>query len=69
MFSGHLAGGTHHAFRDRGEGFCIYSDIAVAANVALRDYPALIKKILIIDLDVHQVWRRRTFWVFIHWRY
>lgn len=47
--------GTHHAFRDRGEGFCYFSDIAVAANVALRDYPHLIRKILIIDLDVHQV--------------
>jgi len=52
--SGHIAGGTHHAFYDYGEGFCVFSDIAVAANVALRDYPNLIKKILIIDLDVHQ---------------
>lgn len=39
----------------RGEGFCVFSDIAVAANVALRDYPTLVKQILIIDLDVHQV--------------
>jgi acetoin utilization deacetylase AcuC-like enzyme len=51
--AGHLAGGTHHAFFDRGEGFCVFSDIAVAANVALRSYPS-IRKILIIDLDVHQ---------------
>lgn len=40
-------------FFDRGEGFCVFSDIAVAANVALRTYP-FIRKILIIDLDVHQ---------------
>ena len=38
---------------DRAEGFCIFSDIAVAANVALKEYPDL-RKILIIDCDVHQ---------------
>ena len=54
LFSAHVAGGTHHAFRDRGEGFCVFSDIAVAANVILRDYPDVVKTILIIDLDVHQ---------------
>mmetsp|Transcript_2363 Transcript_2363/g.3522 ORF Transcript_2363/g.3522 Transcript_2363/m.3522 type:complete len:426 (-) Transcript_2363:28-1305(-) len=54
IWGAHLAGGTHHAFRDRGEGFCVFSDIAVAANTILRDYPDFIKKILIIDLDVHQ---------------
>jgi len=53
--SGHLAGGTHHAFRDRGEGFCVFSDIAVASGVALRDYPNVVQRILIVDLDVHQV--------------
>ncbi len=52
--AGHIAGGTHHAFADRGEGFCVFSDIAVAANVALRDYPQLVQKVLIVDLDVHQ---------------
>ena len=52
--AGHIAGGTHHAFRDRGEGFCVFSDIAVAANVALRDYPDVVRRILIVDLDVHQ---------------
>ena len=46
------SGGTHHAFRARGEGFCLLNDIAVAANVLLRD--GLAKRILIIDLDVHQ---------------
>ncbi len=54
----HCAGGTHHAFADKMEGFCIFSDIAVAANVALRDYPAAVRRILIVDLDVHQgTWR------------
>jgi acetoin utilization deacetylase AcuC-like enzyme len=48
-----LAGGTHHAFPDHGEGFCIFNDIAVAARVALRDY-ASIRRILVLDLDVHQ---------------
>lgn len=46
------AGGTHHAFADRGEGFCCFNDQAVAANYLL--YNGLAKKILVIDLDVHQ---------------
>ena len=54
VMSGHLAGGTHHAFADRGEGYCVFNDIGVAALVALRDYPELIRRILIVDLDVHQ---------------
>ena len=53
-WSAHVAGGTHHAFYDRGEGFCVFSDIAVAANVILERYPDIVKRILIIDLDVHQ---------------
>ena len=52
--SGHIAGGTHHAFFDYGEGFCVFSDIAVAANLALVEYSARVRKIVIIDLDVHQ---------------
>jgi acetoin utilization deacetylase AcuC-like enzyme len=48
----HIAGGTHHAFYDYGEGFCIFSDIAVAANIAVREFH--VDKILIVDLDVHQ---------------
>jgi acetoin utilization deacetylase AcuC-like enzyme len=52
--AGHLAGGTHHAFFDRGEGFCVFSDIAVAANLALAEYASFIKSVLVIDLDVHQ---------------
>lgn len=52
--TGHVAGGTHHAFRSYGEGFCIFNDIAVASNVALKEFPDKVKQILIIDLDVHQ---------------
>ncbi|HSK13749.1 MAG TPA: histone deacetylase [Phnomibacter sp.] len=47
-----VAGGTHHAFADRGEGFCLLNDMAVAANYLL--HKGLAKKIAIIDLDVHQ---------------
>jgi acetoin utilization deacetylase AcuC-like enzyme len=47
-----VAGGTHHAFADRGEGFCLLNDFAVAANYLL--HKKLAQKILIIDLDVHQ---------------
>lgn len=47
-----VAGGTHHAFANRGEGFCMLNDQAIAANYLLRK--GLAKKILIIDLDVHQ---------------
>lgn len=47
-----LAGGTHHAFADHGEGFCCYNDAAVAARVLQRDHG--IRRVLICDLDVHQ---------------
>ena len=47
-----VAGGTHHAFAERGEGFCLLNDFAVAANYLL--HKKLASKILIIDLDVHQ---------------
>ena len=47
-----MAGGTHHAFADRGEGFCLLNDQAVAANYLLDT--GLAKSILIVDLDVHQ---------------
>ncbi|MEX1203032.1 MAG: histone deacetylase [Ferruginibacter sp.] len=47
-----IAGGTHHAFANRGEGFCMLNDFAVAAYYLLN--AQLAKKILIIDLDVHQ---------------
>ena len=47
-----LAGGTHHSFADRGEGFCVFNDVAVAARVLQRDGEA--RRIAIVDLDVHQ---------------
>lgn len=47
-----LAGGTHHAFADHGEGFCCYNDAAVAARVLQRDHG--MPRVLICDLDVHQ---------------
>jgi acetoin utilization deacetylase AcuC-like enzyme len=47
-----VAGGTHHAFADRGEGFCMLNDFAVAANYLLHQ--KLARQILIVDLDVHQ---------------
>jgi len=47
-----IAGGTHHAYADRGEGFCLLNDFAVASNYLLANKMA--KQILIIDLDVHQ---------------
>jgi acetoin utilization deacetylase AcuC-like enzyme len=47
-----IAGGTHHAFTDRGEGFCLLNDIAIAANYLLDN--ELAKQILVVDLDVHQ---------------
>ena len=50
--AGHLAGGTHHAFEDRGEGFCVFNDIAVAVRVAQRDHG--VGRVAVVDLDVHQ---------------
>jgi len=46
------AGGSHHANFDGGAGYCVFNDVAVAANYLLNK--GLVKKILIIDLDVHQ---------------
>ena len=50
--SGNIAGGTHHAFKDRGEGFCLFNDIAVGSVYALKN--SRVNQILVIDLDVHQ---------------
>ncbi len=47
-----LAGGTHHGFADRGEGFCVFNDVAVATRVLQRDHHA--RRIAVVDLDVHQ---------------
>ncbi len=46
------AGGTHHAFANRGEGFCVLNDFAIAANILLSEQT--VDRILIVDLDVHQ---------------
>ncbi len=47
-----IAGGTHHAFTNKGEGFCLLNDLAIGANYLLEH--KLAKLILIVDLDVHQ---------------
>jgi acetoin utilization deacetylase AcuC-like enzyme len=46
------AGGSHHAFRELSAGFCVFNDVAVAARVLLAE--GLVRKVLVIDLDVHQ---------------
>jgi len=50
--SANLAGGSHHAFPDHGEGFCVLNDVAVAVNKLRAE--GLIHRALIVDLDVHQ---------------
>jgi acetoin utilization deacetylase AcuC-like enzyme len=50
--SANLAGGTHHAFADRGEGYCVFNDVAVAARLLQRD--RLAERVAVIDCDVHQ---------------
>lgn len=47
-----LAGGTHHAFPDRGEGYCVLNDVAVTIRVLQRE--RWIRRTLVVDLDVHQ---------------
>ena len=47
-----LAGGTHHAFADRGEGFCVLNDSAIAARALLAE--GLVEKVVVLDTDVHQ---------------
>jgi len=47
-----LSGGTHHAFCERGEGFCVFNDVAVAARMMHREGRA--QRVAILDLDVHQ---------------
>jgi len=47
-----LAGGTHHAFADRGEGYCLLNDIAIAARCLQRDW--WMQRMAVIDCDVHQ---------------
>jgi acetoin utilization deacetylase AcuC-like enzyme len=50
--SGNLAGGTHHAMRDAGEGFCVFNDIAVSTLRLMRE--GRVQRVAIVDLDVHQ---------------
>lgn len=47
-----IAGGTHHAYTNRGEGFCLLNDQAIAANYLIAK--GLVQKVLVLDLDVHQ---------------
>ncbi len=47
-----LAGGTHHAFEDRGEGYCVFNDVAVAARVLQREGGG--PRLAVVDCDVHQ---------------
>lgn len=52
-----LAGGTHHAFADRGSGFCVFNDVAVAARLMQAEWFRHLKQtlqVLVVDLDVHQ---------------
>jgi acetoin utilization deacetylase AcuC-like enzyme len=53
-----LAGGTHHAYADKGSGFCVFNDVAVAARLMQAEWSAATRraplKVAVIDLDVHQ---------------
>ena len=56
--SGNLAGGTHHAYPDKGSGFCVFNDAAVAARLMQAEWaraqPRTTLRVAIVDLDVHQ---------------
>jgi acetoin utilization deacetylase AcuC-like enzyme len=47
-----LAGGTHHSFRDRGEGYCVFNDAAIAARALQAE--GRVGRVLVVDCDVHQ---------------
>ncbi|MFO7824793.1 MAG: histone deacetylase [Cyclobacterium sp.] len=47
-----IAGGTHHAYKDKGEGFCLLNDIAITAAFLIKEHG--LGKVLVVDLDVHQ---------------
>jgi acetoin utilization deacetylase AcuC-like enzyme len=51
-FGGNLAGGTHHAFRAEGAGFCVFNDLAVAIQALRRQ--GRVRRVAVLDLDVHQ---------------
>ncbi|MDG1513248.1 MAG: histone deacetylase [Mariniblastus sp.] len=50
--AGNLAGGTHHAFKENGQGFCVFNDVCVAARAMQGE--GRVKKVLVVDCDVHQ---------------
>jgi acetoin utilization deacetylase AcuC-like enzyme len=51
-FAANLAGGTHHAYRDHGEGYCVFNDSAIAARALQAEQRA--RRVVIVDCDVHQ---------------
>ena len=51
-FAANLAGGTHHAFAGRGEGYCVFNDSAIAARAVQAS--GLVERVVVIDTDVHQ---------------
>ena len=51
-FAANLAGGTHHSFADRGEGYCVFNDSAITARALQAE--GLVEKVVLIDTDVHQ---------------
>jgi acetoin utilization deacetylase AcuC-like enzyme len=51
-FAANLAGGTHHAFPDRGEGYCVFNDSAIAARAVQAE--DLVERVVVVDTDVHQ---------------
>jgi acetoin utilization deacetylase AcuC-like enzyme len=51
-FAANLAGGTHHAFSDKGEGYCVFNDSAIAARAVQA--AGLVDRVIVIDTDVHQ---------------
>lgn len=50
-----LGGGFHHAHGRGGSGFCVYSDIALGVDAVRHRHPTRIRRVLIVDLDAHQV--------------
>jgi acetoin utilization deacetylase AcuC-like enzyme len=51
-FAANLAGGTHHAFADRGEGYCVFNDSVIAARAVRAE--GLVERVVVVDTDVHQ---------------
>ena len=50
--AGNMAGGTHHAHRDFGSGYCVFNDLAVCARLAVKEFG--FRRVAVLDLDVHQ---------------